>query len=111
MSIKYRKYDALSDFKRVGDFLVENYLPENKDGNFPEPAWEYMHHHPYLDEKTLDRMGVWEDSGEIVGVAHHESFLGEAFFEIHPRYTNLKTEMLEHAEKYLYGKTRRSRNL
>lgn len=105
MNIKFRKYDIQNDLKRVGDFLVENYKTDNRDGNFPEPAWEYMHGHPWLDEKSLDKIGVWEDSGEIVGVVHYEHKLGEAFFEIHPRYTHLKQEMLEHAEKHLCGKT------
>lgn len=105
MSIKLRKYDVSNDFKSVGDFLIENYQPDNRDGNFPQPAWEYMHGHPWLDEKSLDKIGIWEDSGGIVGVVHYEHALGEAFFEIHPGYTYLKPEMLEHAEKYLYGKT------
>ena len=98
MSIKFRKYDVLNDFKLVGDFLIENYQPDNRDGNFLQPAWEYMHSHPLLDENALDKIGVWEDSGRIVGVVHYESILGEAFFDIHPRYTHLKPEMLEHAE-------------
>src|SRR4030042_41237 len=105
MNIKFRKYDVLKDFKRVGDFLIEHHQTDNKDGNFPQPAWEYMHGHPWLDEKSLDNIGIWEDSGRIVGVVHYESILGEAFFEIHPQYTHLKPEMLEYAEKYLYGKT------
>ncbi len=103
--MKLRKYDHANDFKPVGDFLVENYQPDIRDGNFPLPAWEYIHGHPYLDEKSLDKIGVWEDSGRIVGVIHYEHKLGEAFFEIHPRYTHLKREMLEYAEKNLYGKT------
>ena len=105
MSIKLREYDASNDFKLVGDFLIDNYQPNNRDGNFLQPAWEYMHSHPQLDENALDKIGVWEDSERIVGVVHYETILGEAFFEIHPRYTHLKPEMLEHAEKYIYGKT------
>jgi len=105
MSIKLRKYDKQRDFKRVGEFLVKHYRPGNNDGNFLQPAWEYMHGHPWLDEKSLNKIGVWEDSGKIVGVVHYESILGEAFFEIHPRNTNLKSAMFEYAEKYLCGKT------
>ena len=105
MSVVLRKYDVSKDFKFVGDFLIKNHQPDNRDGNFPQPAWEYMHGHPYLDEKSLDKIGVWEDSGEIVGIVHYEHALGEAFFEIHPEYTHLKPEMLEHAERYLYGKS------
>jgi GNAT superfamily N-acetyltransferase len=105
MSVKSRKYDVSNDFKPVGDFLAENYQPDNRDGNFFQPAWEYMHFHPWLDEQSLDKIGIWEDSGKIAGVVHYESILGEAFFEIHPRYTHLKLEMLEYAETHLYGKT------
>jgi GNAT superfamily N-acetyltransferase len=105
MTIRLRKYNISTDFNLVSDFLIENYRPGNRDGNFLQPAWEYMHGHPWLDEKSLDKIGVWEDSGKIAGVVHYESFLGEAFFEIHPRYTHLKSEMLEYAEKNLYGKT------
>ena len=60
-----------------------------------------MHGHPYLDEKSLDKIGIWEESERIVGVAHYETPLGEAFFEIHPGYTHLKPEMLEYAENHL----------
>jgi predicted N-acetyltransferase YhbS len=109
MSIKFRKYDVSNDFKLVGDFLIENYRPDNRDGNFFQPTWEYMHSHPWLDEKSLNNIGIWEDSGRIAGVVHYEMYLGEAFFEIHPRYTNLKPEMLEYAEKHLYGETQNGR--
>jgi ribosomal protein S18 acetylase RimI-like enzyme len=105
MNIIPQKYNVLKDFKRVGDFLIEHHQPDNRDGNFPQPAWEYMHGHPWLDEKSLDKIGIWENSGEIVGAVHYEHKPGEAFFEIHPGYTHLKPEMLEHAEKHLYGKT------
>jgi GNAT superfamily N-acetyltransferase len=105
MAIKFRRYKAPDDFKKIGDFLIENYRPGNRDGNFLQPAWEYMHGHPWTDEKSFDRIGVWEDSGRIAGVVHFEILLGEAFFEIHPRYPHLKQDMLEYAEKNLYGKT------
>lgn len=64
-----------------------------------------MHSHPYLDETSLEKIGIWEESGEIVGVAHYESRLGEAFFEAHPKYRHLKPEMLEYAESHLYGES------
>jgi len=105
MTTKFRKYDVSYDFEAVRRFLIEHYQPDNRDGNFPLPAWEYLHGHPYLDENSLDKIGVWEDSGSIVGVVHYEHKLGEAFFEIHPDYTHLKPEMLEHAEKYLWSRT------
>lgn len=62
-----------------------------------------MHYHPYLDPKTLEKIGAWEDeSGSVVGVVHHEFYLDEVYFEVHPDYTWLKPMMLEYAEEHLY---------
>lgn len=105
MSITLRQYHSPDDFKSVGDFLIANFQPGNQDGNWLQPTWEYMHSHPYLDESSLDKIGIWEDAGEIVGAVHYESRLGEVFFEIHPSYTHLKPTMLEYAENHLYGET------
>jgi predicted N-acetyltransferase YhbS len=100
-----RNYNYPRDFKLVGDFLVQHYQPDHRDGNWLQPAWEYMHSHPALDESALDRIGIWEDAGEIVAVVHYESALGEAFFQIHPDYAQLEPEMLDYAEKQLFGRS------
>lgn len=103
MAIKHRQYHSPDDFKLVGDFLIANFQPGNRDGNWLQPAWEYMHSHPYLDESSLEKIRIWEDSGEIVAVVHYESRLGEVFFQIHPGFTHLKPAMLDYAENHLYG--------
>jgi GNAT superfamily N-acetyltransferase len=105
MSVKFRKYNVSTDSKAVGDFLVRNYLPENRDGNFFQPAWEYMHNHPMLDDKLLGNIGIGEDEEGIAAVVHYESTLGEAFFEIRRDSIFLKPQMLEYAENNLFGKT------
>jgi len=79
----------------------------NLDGNWLEPAWEYMHGHPDLDSSSLGSIGVWEVEGEIVAVVHYESRLGEAFFELHAAYRHLRTEMLDYAEANLAGRSRK----
>jgi ribosomal protein S18 acetylase RimI-like enzyme len=105
MSVNLRQYDVTNDFIVAGDFINKHYQPDNQDGNFLQPGWEYIHGHPYLDEKSLDKFGVWEDSGNIVGIAHYEHKLGEAFFEVHADYISLKPAMLDYAEKNLYGES------
>ncbi len=104
MSIKIRPYKRLEDFKTIGQFLLDTYRPGEKPGNWLQPAWEYMHYHPELDESALDKIGVWEEDARIVGVAHYESQLGEAFFQIRPDYTHLKLQMLEYAEDHLFAR-------
>jgi len=102
--IALRHYTA-ADLALVGEFLVSNYQPGNLDGNWLRPAWDYMHSHPNLDESALERIGIWENQGRIVGVAHYESTLGEAFFQVHPAYSALKAQMLGYAEEHLGGLT------
>jgi predicted N-acetyltransferase YhbS len=98
-----RGYQAPEDFERVGNFLVETFRPGNETGNWLQPAWEYMHSHPYLDKNSLGKIGIWEESGKIVAVVHYESRLGEGFFQLHPDYGHLKPAMLEYAEENLWG--------
>jgi predicted N-acetyltransferase YhbS len=105
MSVSIRPYKSPDDFHSVGDFLITHFAPGNRDGNWLQPAWEYMHSHPYLDESSLERIGIWEASGAIVGVANYEHQLGEAFFQLHPAFTHLKQEMLAYAETHLFGET------
>ena len=103
MSIQVRSYKRSEDFELIGNFLVETYQPGKKFDNWLQPCWEYMHFHPCLNEAELDKIGVWEDSGNIVGVAHYESRLGEVFFQTHPDYTHLKSDMLAYAANHLYA--------
>jgi GNAT superfamily N-acetyltransferase len=103
MTVTFRNYVHAEDYQRVSDFLIAHHQPENTDGNWIEPAWEYMHFHPALDSAHMGRFGVWEEGGEIVAVAHYESSLGEAFFQFHPAYKHLRNEMLTYAEANLGG--------
>jgi GNAT superfamily N-acetyltransferase len=105
MSVTLRQYTAPDDYRRVSDFLLEHYRPGNKDGNWVEPAWEYMHSHPMLDASHLEKIGIWEDGGEIVAVAHYEGAVGEAFFQFHPEYRYLRQEMISYAEENLSARS------
>lgn len=107
MTIRFRQYDYPQDYRLVDEFLIRHYQPGNAEGNWVEPAWEYMHFHPLLDSASLGRIGLWEEAGEIVAVAHYEWHLGEAFFQFHPAYRHLRQELLDYAEQNLYGRSRR----
>lgn len=103
MGIIMRQYAGEDDYWKIDRFLIEHYQPDNRDGNWIEPAWEYMHGHPFLDWNVLGKIGIWEDDGAIAAVATYESRLGEAFFQFHPAYKYLRKEMLEYAEERLWG--------
>jgi GNAT superfamily N-acetyltransferase len=91
------------DYAAISDFLYTLYQPDNRDGNWFQPIWEYAYTHSYFDEDAVHRIAIWEDGGDIVGVAMYESVLGEAFFQVHPVYEHLKPEMLTYAEQQLTG--------
>lgn len=101
MTIQFRHYESPADYQRISDFLIEHYEEGNHDGNWIEPAWEYMHFHSYLDAAVLGKIGIWEESGKIAAVANYEWRLGEAFFQFHPAYHRLAEEMLVYAEENL----------
>ena len=101
MSITVRSYRYPHDFRPVGQFLVDTYQAEDRHRNWLQPRWEYMHYHALLDESSLDKMGIWQDAGEIVAVVHHEHRMGEVYFEIGPDYAYLKKDMLQYAQEHL----------
>ncbi len=108
MAITFTQYQHDPDYQRVSEFLIKYYRPGNTDGNWLEPAWEYMHYHPALDTANLGEIGIWEQDREIVAVCHYESRLGEAFFQFHPSYGYLREAMLDYAESKLRGISRES---
>lgn len=107
MSVQIRSYNRQKDFALVGDFLVDTYQPGKNPANWLQPRWEYMHYLclPVYEvkESDLEKIGIFEESGNIVGVVHFEDKLGDAYFEIHPGFTYLKLKMLQYAENHLYA--------
>lgn len=104
MSIQLRNYSGKKDFEAICDFLTTNYEPDNADGNWLEPRWEYMHFRSDIISKIdTGKIGIWEDNSKIIGVAHPEESAGKLFLQIHPEYRFLKAEMLDYAEHTLFG--------
>lgn len=103
MAISFRVYQHETDYQKVSEFLIKHHQPGNLDGNWLEPAWEYMHFHPALDSDSLGKIGIWEKDDTTVAVVHYEWHLGEAFFQFHPDHRNLRSEMLDYAENQLTG--------
>jgi len=101
MNIIRRRYQHVQDYQNISKFLVDNFQPGNKDGNWLEPAWEYMHGHPAFQPEHLEKIGIWEEDDEIVAVVNYEDGLGDAFFQFKPGYHYLREEMLDYAEAQL----------
>ncbi len=105
MAVSMRRCAGPADFPAISNFLYTLYRPHNRDGNWFQPVWEYAYTHPWFDEQSVQRIGIWEEAGTVVAVALYESRLGEAFFQTDAAYAHLKPEMLEYAEQHLTSPT------
>jgi predicted N-acetyltransferase YhbS len=102
MSITFRNYKLLSDFKKVSDFLLNNFTKYQQNGNIQQTFFEYAHTHPAFNHSLTHRFGIWEENGEIIAVACYEVNIGECFMFTKLGYENMKPQMLEYAEKELF---------
>lgn len=100
MSIRFRTYSAQAgiteDYHKVRDFFIRLGYAE-----FTYARWDWMTTHGYLDKSAVGRIGIWEDDGQIVGVATFDCQLGDAFCLTFPEYAFLKKEMLLYAKDNL----------
>jgi GNAT superfamily N-acetyltransferase len=101
MAVSLRQFAGGSDYAAVTNLLAGLYQPENRDGNWLWPIWEYAYTHPMFDETSTNRIALWQDAGRIVALATYELRLGEAFFSTSPDHAHLKPEMLAYAEDHL----------
>jgi predicted N-acetyltransferase YhbS len=103
MPVKFRTYNRDADFNTISDFLIRHYRPLNRDGNVFQAIWEYSYTHPWTDLNDLEKIGIWEDKGELVGVTIFEMRKIDIFLNVHPDYQYLKQEMLIYAEDNFSG--------
>ncbi|MHC4930707.1 MAG: GNAT family N-acetyltransferase [Planctomycetota bacterium] len=101
MRTTVRNYDPAADYERVGRLLVRTFRTSGGHINWLQPRWEYMHFHPLIRDVDLRSIGVWEASGEVVGVVHPEHATGTIYFQVDPDRDPLKREMLSYAEEHL----------
>lgn len=100
MSIQFRNYTKeagiTEDYHKVRDFFVKIGYSE-----FTYARWDWMATHGYLDKNAIGKIGLWEDSGEVVGIATFDTGLGNAYCLTFPKYSQLKKEMLLYAKENL----------
>lgn len=98
-----RPYNHTEDYQRVGDFLIETYQPGEYFLNWLQPRWEYMHYHPGISNINLEKIGIAEDDGKVVGVVHPESVERQVYIQTHPDYDHIKPLLLDYAEDNFQG--------
>ena len=84
------------DYFKVREFLLRLGYSE-----FVYARWDWMITHGYLDKTAVGKIGIWEENGEIVGIATFDTRLGVGYCLTHPDHWGLKEEMLNYAEEHL----------
>lgn len=100
-NITLKRYKLLCDFERVHRFLTNTYNIETLNSYLLPQFFEYAHTHPAFNHKLTHRFGLWDDKGDLVGVACYEMNIGEVMFCIKNGYDFLLSEMLSYAEREL----------
>lgn len=100
MSIQFRNYTKQAgiteDYHKIRNFFIKLGYAE-----FTYTRWDWMATHGYLDKSAVGKIGIWEDSEQIVGVATFDCQLGNAFCLALPEYAFMKKEMLLYAKDNL----------
>ncbi len=100
MAIYFRNYNAQAgiteDYYKVRKFFIKLGYAE-----FTYVRWDWMITHLGLDKSAVGRIGLWEDHGEVVGVATYDTVIGDCYCLALPQYAFLKKEMLLYAKKNL----------
>ena len=91
----YRYRD--SDYDAVCDFLIELNRADRHHINWNWARFEWMYGHPEFDYNARNAIGLWKDSGRVVGAAIYDLYFGEAFTGALPEYRELYPEILRYA--------------
>ncbi len=100
MSISFRRYACPSGITEDYHLLRAFFLKRLGD-DFPFGRWDWMITHGWLDQDAVGRIGIWEDGGEVVGVATFDTQPGEGFICVLPGYEDLRPDMVRYARENL----------
>lgn len=85
------------DFFAVRAFLVRVNAERVRSPGFLWARWEWAFALPFQDSASLDRIGIWERQGDIVGLVTYEEGLGDAWVVVDPAHRDLLPAMVDHA--------------
>lgn len=88
---------ATGDYQRLHDFLVET---KNTEYTYARFDW-MMTNWDYLEDRYLDRIGIWEEEGKVVGAVLFDHSLDILFPMVLPGYENLYQQMYHYAREHM----------
>jgi len=110
MAVIMREYRKPQDYEKVNEFLIRTFN-NHKYPNWPQPRWEYALYHPNWKEDLFKYIRLWADNGKIVGMVNVEHYPGEAFIQVDPEYSFLKSEIFNWADKNIYDEDGNKKSL
>lgn len=107
MEITFHRYASPSGITDESLRLRAFFLKRQGD-DFPFGRWDWMITHGWLDHEALGNIGIWEERGQVVGVATFDTQPGEGFICVLPGYEELRPQMVRYAAANLckHGKFR-----
>jgi len=102
MSIKLYNYPNeagfTEDFMKVHEFLIRINQENIITPNFLWGRWEWMFSLPYLNERYLNKIGIWKDDDKIIALATYETDIDEAYICVDKDYSYLKQDILKYVD-------------
>ncbi|MCV2392815.1 GNAT family N-acetyltransferase [Actinotalea sp. M2MS4P-6] len=89
------------DFFLVREFLVRINADRVRTPGFLWARWEWAFTLPFLDTSALDRIGIWQRDGLVVGLVTFEEGPGDAWLVVDPGHRDLLPAMVDHAVRSL----------
>jgi len=103
MSVVFHQYRSPAGITEEY-FRLRAFFLKRRGDDFSFGRWDWMITHGWLDHEALQKIGVWEDDGEIIGVATFDTRPGEGFICVLHGYEHLRAEMVRYAANYLKNK-------
>lgn len=85
------------DYQKLHDFLVET---KNTEYTYARFDW-MMTNWDYLEDQYLERIGIWEEEGKMVGAVLFDHSLDVLFLTVLPGYEYLYQEMYHYAKEHM----------
>ncbi len=85
------------DYNIIWTFMQSLGLNDKHPLNFSWVRWEWCRSLSSYDKEHEHLTRIWEDDGELVGVACYETTLGDGFISLKNGYNHLLEEMFDYA--------------
>lgn len=86
--------------------MVREFFVNLGFAEFTYARWDWMTTHSNLDHMAIGKIGLWEDTGRVIGIATYDTRPGTAYCLVFPEYAYLKKEMLLYAQEHLSCETK-----